>query len=54
VRAALGLPAMPTRYPEGRPPRPAATRQAVRATSATSRYCTLGVAKGTITSLLPS
>jgi hypothetical protein len=52
VRAALGLPAMPTRYPEGRAPRPASTRQAVGAASATSLYCTLGVAESTITSLL--
>jgi hypothetical protein len=54
VRAELGLPAMPTRYPEGRTPRPPATRQAVGSAAASGLYCTLGLAEGTIGAVLPT
>jgi hypothetical protein len=44
VRAALGLPAMPTSSPRGGPARPAATLATVAAAAPDTQqyYCTLG------------
>lgn len=48
LRAALGLPARPTRFPDGAPPRPAKTRLALPAAVNTSFYCTIDQAKAAL------
>lgn len=48
VRATLGLPAMPTRFPQGAPPRPPATRLMVPAALNTSFYCAIDQAKAAL------
>jgi hypothetical protein len=54
VRAALGLPARPVHHPEGREPRPPATRLAVTTTDPRGLYCTLDVTGSAVRSLLPT
>jgi hypothetical protein len=49
VRAALGLPAMPTRFPEGGEPRPPATKLALASASPTGLYCAIDLAKAALT-----
>jgi hypothetical protein len=54
VRAALGLPAKPTRFPQGAPPRPPATRLALAAAAPAGLYCAIDQVKGTVGGLLPT
>ena len=48
VRAALGLPAMPTHSPSGGPPRPVPTRVPVAASLNANFYCTINLAKAAL------
>lgn len=54
VRAALGLPAMPARFPEGTPPRPPATRTALPAAAPAGLYCAIDQLEGALGGLLPT
>ncbi len=54
VRAALELPPRPTHHPEGRAPRPAATRQVVGLAGPTGLYCTLDAGTSAVRTLLPT
>ncbi len=52
VRAALGLPAKPARFPEGAPPRPPATQLALAAAAPAGFYCAIDQVKGVVGGLL--